>query len=63
MTRKKGKMATEKFDNALKGVPRGVLQSWSTAVMEYWSTGVMEYWSGGVAEEWVIEDDGHTAKE
>jgi hypothetical protein len=76
MTRKKGKMATEKFDNTLKGVARGVLESWSTGVMEYWShgvleswsTGVMEYWSHGVLEWWSsgvmsIEDDGHTAKE
>jgi hypothetical protein len=42
MTRKKRKMATEKFDNALKGVARGVLESWSGGAMEYWSIGVVE---------------------
>jgi hypothetical protein len=68
MTRKKGKMATEKFDNTLKGVARGVPESWSHGVMESWSTGVLEYWSAGVLERWSsgvmsIEDDGHTAKE
>jgi hypothetical protein len=42
MTRKKRKMATEKFDNALKGVARGVTEYWSTGVLEYWSIGVVE---------------------
>jgi hypothetical protein len=69
MTRKKGRMATEKFDNALKGVARGVVESWSGGVMEWWSHGVLEswsigeYWSGGVAEEWVFEGYGYQAKE
>jgi hypothetical protein len=55
MTRKKRKMATEKFGNTLKGVARGVT--------EYWSIGVLEYWSGGAAEEWVFGGYGYQAKE
>jgi hypothetical protein len=42
MTRKKRKMATEKFDNALKGVARGVLEWWSHGVLESRSIGVVE---------------------
>jgi hypothetical protein len=42
MTRKKRRMATEKFDNTLKGVARGVVESWNIGVMDYWSIGVVE---------------------
>jgi hypothetical protein len=52
MTRKKRKMATEKFDNTRKGVARGVTELRSDGVLERWSIGVMEYWSDGVLEWW-----------
>jgi hypothetical protein len=43
MTRKKGKMATEKFDNTLKGVARGVAEYWSDGVLEWWSSSILGY--------------------